>query len=241
MRSLAAGLPVPGCCKDSAPTTKLAGRCWPGWDGAAVAIAMLDADRRRRGRAALHRATLAGSATVASTLLLLLPMPLRRAPIALLLGPTEIAIHVAAMATRLTFSRSTNHAVFVSEHSVLGSDPSRRRCNLTALKLVRTEGWAHQSQQFTQSLHRATPDVPAQRQFIRIPGFVPVGRGCAGLRWRGVASRDSPPGSAKQCRRNGHPTWPRWTTFSWSPHNQEVAAERAFNIYRKRQRSRCDG
>ncbi|CFE43449.1 Conserved membrane protein of uncharacterised function [Mycobacterium tuberculosis] len=102
---LAAGLTGPWLLRVGfGPDYQTGGALLAWLTAAAVAIAMLTLTGAAAVAAALHRAYLLGwvSATVASTLLLLLPMPLEtRTVIALLFGPTVgIAIHVAALARR---------------------------------------------------------------------------------------------------------------------------------------------
>lgn len=102
---LAAGLTGPWLLRVGfGPDYQTGGALLAWLTAAAVAIAMLTLTGAAVVAAALHRAYLLGwvSATVASTLLLLLPMPLEtRTVIALLFGPTVgIAIHVAALARR---------------------------------------------------------------------------------------------------------------------------------------------
>lgn len=102
---LAAGLTGPWLLRVGfGPDYQTGGALLAWLTAAAVAIAMLTLTGAAAVATALHRAYLLGwvSATVASTLLLLLPMPLEtRTVIALLFGPTVgIAIHVAALARR---------------------------------------------------------------------------------------------------------------------------------------------
>ncbi|AAK45827.1 hypothetical protein TBKG_02960 [Mycobacterium tuberculosis '98-R604 INH-RIF-EM'] len=109
----------------------------------------------------------------------------------------------------------------VSEHSVLGSDPSRRRCNLIWLKLVRTEGRAHR-RVATVTCVTAPGDTRcpgSQRQLSDLWFCSQVGRGCAGLEvaW-GSRRMDSPPRfRAKRPQAQWSPTWPRWSLASHFP------------------------
>jgi O-antigen/teichoic acid export membrane protein len=102
---VAAGLVGPWLLRAAfGPDYHAAGALLAWLTGAAVAIAMLTLTGAATVAAALHRAYALGwvSATVASTLLLLLPLPLEtRTVVALLCGPlVGIGVHLAALACR---------------------------------------------------------------------------------------------------------------------------------------------
>ena len=99
------GWPGRGCCgSGSAPEYQASGALLAWLTAGAVAIAVLTVTGAATVAAALHRAYSLGwiGATVASTLLLMLPLPLEtRTVVALLCGPlVGIAVHLVALARR---------------------------------------------------------------------------------------------------------------------------------------------
>ncbi len=171
--------------------------------------------------AALHRAYLL-AVTVASTLLLLLPMLETRTVIALLRSVQrwESPSMWAALAGDPTDEpQVTNHAVSSVSTRSRVRDPSRRRRNLIWLKLVRTEGRARR--RVATASHKVT--APGDTRFPATAltcGFVPklvVASSGIEVAWGRVVWI---------LLRFRAKTWPQarlnlaaveFTTFSWSP------------------------